>query len=66
MCFWLYIVSVDQASQNYTITFTLTGEPFDLIFDLFVDSNPDLHSVSFTCNSKVDCIYDKLILFAIF
>ena len=51
----IFLVDVHQAIQNYTFTFTLTGEPSDMItLNFSIDSN--LLSVPHTCNSKNDCI----------
>ena len=47
-----FLVDVDQASQNYTFTFTLTGEPSDMIrFNFLNASNQSL--ISHSCNSKI-------------
>ena len=53
----IVLVGVNQISQNYTFTFTLTDEPADLTFNLLIDSN--LPSVSYTCNSKCNCKFMK-------
>ena len=49
-----FLVDVDQVLQNYTFTFTLSGEPSDMIrFNFFIDSN--LSSLPDTCISKTHC-----------
>lgn len=54
MYFQQFLVDVNQNSQNYTFTFTLTGDPSGLTFNHSIDSNTSL--ASFTCNSK--CNYN--------
>ena len=47
-----FLVDVDQASQNYTFNFTLTGEPSDMIrFNFLNASNQSL--IPHSCNSKI-------------
>lgn len=52
-----FLVDVDQVLQNYVFTFTLTGEPSDMIrINFFIDSN--LSSVLNSCNSKTHLCMD--------
>ena len=54
LCIYTYlIVDVNQMIQNYTFTFTLTGEPSGLEFNLLIDSNIPVMS---SCSSKIDCV----------
>ena len=45
-----FLVDVDQASQNYT--FTLTGEPSDMIRFNFLNASNQF-SIPHSCNSKI-------------
>ena len=54
MCSNFIVSDVDQVAQNYTFTFTLTGETSDVELNVFIDSNS---SVSHNCDSKIDCVF---------
>ena len=55
----IFLVDVDQTSQNYTFTFTLTHESSNLMFNLLIDSITS--PVPYSCNSKSD--YDLWIIY---